>query len=310
MTDGIKARVDFDDIYQSGHAMEKHMILQHPVTDRWYILRCQHMHFGLKPVVGAMRHLVGGEHGPSATRADAIRILGIGVENCNSDKSKRNNNIFREALENGYKPFKAKGSTSRRLTKLPYTVVESESPIAKIHTGDIYQAYLSTSAGWHAIVVQTVNRLDSVGLSASLSDTRLTEHIPRCYYFNRHTKEILGWQQGYEDGGPDMKRRILPVMYPGEQCIPVDGEFGLPRDARFLWISADSVRFPDLESADSDSVSGCKSARELRSRIARCREDRLGQDHGFPAAIAATDGKAAQEDTNIGERNVKGMRVS
>ena len=88
------------------------------------------MHLGLSPMIGAKRHLRGGDHGTSSnTRADAIRLSGISVQNCNADKAKQNNNVFRKALENGHKSYNA-GTTkpARRAQKIHHSTVNQQLP--------------------------------------------------------------------------------------------------------------------------------------------------------------------------------------
>ncbi|KAH8743627.1 hypothetical protein F5883DRAFT_655702 [Diaporthe sp. PMI_573] len=117
--------IDFDDLYKNGDATEKHMIIQNPVASGWYIFCCEHMHFGSRPMMGALSHLKGGDHSCSPTRKNAIRYLGIYVNNCDAEKAKMNNDVFRKALIDGYKPFTAKKSTpSRRRMMPPRSVIQ------------------------------------------------------------------------------------------------------------------------------------------------------------------------------------------
>jgi CRISPR/Cas system-associated protein Cas7 (RAMP superfamily) len=53
-------------------------------------------------------------------RNNAVRYPGIYVNNYDAEKAKMNNNVFRKALINGYKPFTAKRSApnERRDTRI------------------------------------------------------------------------------------------------------------------------------------------------------------------------------------------------
>ena len=55
--------------------------------------------------------------------------------------------------------------------------------------------------------------LSAVGMSGEIADTDLVDYIPRCYRSDRLTKNILGWQTCFEDGGPKVTKRRFPVMY-------------------------------------------------------------------------------------------------
>lgn len=100
--------IDFDELYCHGRAETKHMIVCYPPgTDNWYILLChEHMHFGVNALQGAAKHLCGPQHRiQPRTYELAIFHLGIMVLNCDVEKAEKNNNSFRDALGNGYRPY-------------------------------------------------------------------------------------------------------------------------------------------------------------------------------------------------------------
>lgn len=237
-------------------------------------------------MAGAVRHLAGGTHGPVSTRADAIRLLGIRVENCNREKANLNNVVVATARTKGYIPFKAKKDRVKRAKRLTMAPSSSVQPEVSIYNdapnkenssdssfyprpGEIYQVHLGASDGWYAAVVLPTGNFDSISLSASFSDTYLAHSIPECYLFNKLIREIYGWKQGFEDGGSSINRRIFPVMCPGSRYISEDGHFGLPEDAKYAWLPASLLKSLDLKSESSNLIYGCKSAREFYTRMIR-----------------------------------------
>ncbi|SPO06935.1 uncharacterized protein DNG_09629 [Cephalotrichum gorgonifer] len=98
--------IDFDDVYQSGKATDKHTIAKYPKSSGvWFILKCEEhgMHFCKNPVRGAARHLVSKLHGRMSMESSvAIRELSICMLGCDADKAERNNDAFLEAVGRRY----------------------------------------------------------------------------------------------------------------------------------------------------------------------------------------------------------------
>jgi len=101
----------FDDVYQGGNAEYKHAIIEHPKdSGEWYIFRYDehNLHFGPRPLLGAMKHLNGrAHHNLPKDGTVAIRTLGIRVRNYDVQRAKSNNTVFKNALADGYKPLRA-----------------------------------------------------------------------------------------------------------------------------------------------------------------------------------------------------------
>ncbi|KAH9893716.1 hypothetical protein F4778DRAFT_292552 [Xylariomycetidae sp. FL2044] len=95
----VEETVDFNDIYKRGAAKEKHAMIQFPKkSGNWYILRCSEhdASFGLNPLLGASRHLMGDGHA-MAFRDDelSVQLLGVRVRDCDRAKADRNNSAMR-----------------------------------------------------------------------------------------------------------------------------------------------------------------------------------------------------------------------
>ena len=224
---------DLEDVFQGE---QKHMILEYPKgSGKWYILRCDKhkAHFKLNTLLGAARHLASDEHG-RLRRDDAlsVKLLGTRIRHCNPELAEKNNHAFRVAHLNGAggtkqtdRPthhtqlatgaqgnFKSEGNTSpaggadqqRR---------EAFDGITQPVVGRIYRGYWKTNRTWYAVLLLPTGGFDAVGMSSKIADTDLVEYIPRCYRSNRRTKEILGWETGFEDGGPYVTRRRFRRKY-------------------------------------------------------------------------------------------------
>ena len=106
--------IEFDKLFQSGQARYKHKILEHPDgSGNWFILRCDkhNKHFGYNAAICAGRHLSRKDHGAKRQGTSiAVKNLGIRILNCDSAKARLNNDIFKDALDRGYKVFEGAAS--------------------------------------------------------------------------------------------------------------------------------------------------------------------------------------------------------
>lgn len=278
-TDAPK-NIDFDDVYQDGNA--KHRIIEHPKgSGRWFILQCQRhgMQFGRKPLVAAVRHIYGKLHGLAAESSVAVAELGTQVLHCDADKAERNNKAFREALDSGYKVRpsglpRVTGATPRNDTasEQPASLLDTSSHntprkqkqfqgIADPETGKLYLGRWSTSSAskpaWYAVLVLPLGSFETVGIPGSINDTGLLDgHIPVCY--RSGPKRILGWKEGFEDGGSEVNRRKFPVLwFQDDQPLALRrGKFQVPSSSSFSWVSASQLRPFGEYGPDSSPVTG------------------------------------------------------
>lgn len=261
--------IDFNEVYQNGHARYKHHIVEH--EGRFYILRCDEceMHFNDSPLKGAGRHLDSKKHGwMFRGHAVVVKVLGIEVLNCNRERQKTNNDEFKLALEAGYRVYR-KPSSARARGPQPQEQAQEESrQQANITnsrrrnrraTGEAVldpvpgKIYLAFWRGLGRVAVIVLPRgcfgdpsFGEVGLDGSslAEDTDLLEKdVPECYRVSPETRKITGWQDGYEDGGEKVRERKYPVMY-------FDGVDG------FLKSSVGWMSVGDLEEYDPDSFAG------------------------------------------------------
>jgi len=280
----------FDDVYQGGNAEYKHAIIEHPKdSGEWYIFRCDehNLHFGPRPLLGAMKHLNGRAHGNLPKDGTvAIRTLGIRVRNCDAQRAKSNNTVFKNALADGYKPLRAVDLPASGPDQLgqPETVDEprrvpdeaSHNPrtdpprafqgITDPVVGQLYRSYYQ-DAYW-AVLMLPIGSFEPVGMVGGIADTELVAtYIPKCYRFDKQEKKIYGWADAYEDGGRLIRRRTFPVMYLNGLSIPVDREFGIPEGEKFSWVPARDLRPFDLADPECRSVHGFGAAQDFCERM-------------------------------------------
>lgn len=201
----------------------------------YYILRCDEhqMSFGRNPARAAAKHLDSGHHGGIFTRSFwvAIRHLGIKVLNCDAERQEMNNEACRRAWYRSLSPH------SRETTELCGEQTQGLEPparntrsgrhretaaIADPEAGGIYLMYWGHSVAWSAVIVLPRGCLDDqsfadIGLPGSLADTSLSDDVPECYHKCEDSRHILGWEEGFEDGGHYVGDRKYPVWRIGEK---------------------------------------------------------------------------------------------
>ncbi|CAM1508983.1 Fc.00g027220.m01.CDS01 [Cosmosporella sp. VM-42] len=251
--------IDFEEVFQGGNAPIKYTIAQFPsLTGDWYILRCgQHqLNFSSRnPIWGAGKHLGGQAHNMKRDNKLAIETLGVRVRGCSKALAEQNNAAVRQAEKNGYtQPFRSRRerrsrlqepasadddsteglNTSRleRSTKIDYPRVRNSTRgfkgvMAPI-PGEPYTAYYQISRKFMAVLLLPLGDFAQVGLEGNMQRTGLLEEIPGCFTYNEGTKEITGWQRGYQDGGPLVSRRAFPVIY-------IDGPT-FPDKSPYAWV--------------------------------------------------------------------------
>ncbi|SPO01570.1 uncharacterized protein DNG_04243 [Cephalotrichum gorgonifer] len=97
--------IDFEDVFQNGGGEYRHFIIEDPSNPgKFYIFMCEEhgVHFNSDALKCAGRHLDTKGHGsqPRAA-ANAIKVLGIEVLNCNAALAKKNNTALAAAIKSG-----------------------------------------------------------------------------------------------------------------------------------------------------------------------------------------------------------------
>ena len=288
----------FDDVYQGGNAEYKHAIIEHPKdSGEWYIFRYDehNLHFGPRPLLGAMKHLNGrAHHNLPKDGTVAIRTLGIRVRNYDVQRAKSNNTVFKNAWDRGYKPFGARN----RPTSVPDQPGQPETgeepgraPDEASHdprtntprkreafegithpvAGELYRVWYDA---YFAVLMLPTGSFSSVGMGGSIADTVLLDrHIPRCYLSNKQERRIDGWADNHKDGGHLVRHRKFPVMYLHGLSVPRVGEFEIPDGALFSWVPAKSLRPFNFDDPECQSVYGFEAAQDFRQRMMAIREN-------------------------------------
>lgn len=83
--------------------------------------------------------------------------------------------------------------------------------------GSLYKGFWKDKRHYPVMVlpVEEAN-FYSVGLGGTLADTKLLKDVPPCYKLGKTAGgkiKLERWAPGYEDGGPMVKQRQVPVMY-------------------------------------------------------------------------------------------------
>lgn len=206
------------------------------------------MHFGDRPLKGAVAHLAKTHWSGKWTFSRAVDALGIEVLNCDWEKQSMNNNAFRVALAEGYTPLN--NQTARRPQRPGLRPAVSgtrsrdqrgmEEAVPSPIPGEIYLAYWGGSGEIVGIIVLPIDCFSNrsftdIGLHGSLaSDTPLLTDVPACYRTCPNTGNIIGWEDGYEDGAERVGERVYPVMY-------FDGVESL-RKASVAWMPVKDIR--------------------------------------------------------------------
>ncbi|KAK4199289.1 hypothetical protein QBC40DRAFT_307633 [Triangularia verruculosa] len=280
--------VPFSEVWGHGNPEYKHIIIQFPDGGEFYILRCEEhgVNFGEHPLRGAAKHLASAQHGRmSKEHTQAIRTLGWVVEGCDQKLMDMNNKMVLEAMKNGYKPFNANQLNKTERAKKGFPQLDKNgvpitSPLStpvsrqrKQNTGipnptpaGLYTGHCVADQKQHPFIILpwTEEKLTSAGLlDSSLEDVGLfVDVVPKCYEYERdernQVKRIKGWAEGYEDGGPLVKKREFPVLH-----IDSDDR----SDWRCGWIEAKHLVPFDFN--ESSEIPYSSTAREYYARVIR-----------------------------------------
>ncbi|KAK8092668.1 uncharacterized protein PG998_014773 [Apiospora kogelbergensis] len=245
--------VDFDEVFQNGLALHKHMIIQYPPeSDRWYLLRCDDhgLHFNQNPLHGAARHMRAAEHrGPKRhldinTLKDAdswslaIQTMGLRVSNCDATKAQQNNTAFTQALDAGYKPIKPDsnkkpapsqiisqpqpapreqevlGDASRLSTEPEWSEENGGELITHPLEGKPYLGYWRSGSRGQGWHALVVLPLGRFD-AIGLHGSLLETELAKSIpaCYDRQSATDLPWAEGYRDGERLVAKRRFPVMW-------------------------------------------------------------------------------------------------
>lgn len=123
---------------------------------------------------------------------------------------------------------------------------------------------------WHTLMVFPVGDLNGVGLSGHISDTVLfkQEGNPKCFTYSG--KEVTGWAEGYEEGGPRVAQRVLPCLFFHDMFhVPsAETEYDvsdLPDQALLRWMKAEDLVPIDFK--HKGKTFGLKPAQKFKARL-------------------------------------------
>lgn len=271
------------------------------------------MHFGDKPIKGAAKHLSGDIHN-NQTREHrlAVALLGIEVLGCDAEGQRISNEAFGRALDEGYQPLgnpPAARARPKPQQRLPAASVRGRSQrsideaVLDPVPGGIYMALWAGSDRVGVIVIPRGCFGDpsfaEVGLPGSslAEDTVLMDDVPECYVSCPVTRSILGWADGYEDGGEQVAEREYPVMY-------FDGVDTL-RKKSVAWLSVKDLRVYDREA--------CKKNRALISNYTHLRRFEAQRERameGVPSAASQPEEEPAEAGVTRQEEELAAVFAS
>lgn len=243
-------KITFEDVYQDGKAEQKHAILTHPAVPpgTWFILKCEcddHIvHFGppKSALHGACKHMNTNYHQLTRSHKDAIEHLGWEVVGCNSEKVATNNTVFEQALRQGYVPVNTRHTSTRKWldagiahAKSPVEPDQAKStptkgakasikdaPITQAKGGELYYAWWPGDEKYYLCMIMPWDNSQDFGLKElgqgihglGLLDKKQTR-VPKCYNIDcdLDPPQIVGWSEGYENGGPKETKRVFPALF-------------------------------------------------------------------------------------------------
>jgi hypothetical protein len=290
-------------------------------SNEWYILRCDEhgVRFKTNVLLGAAKHLGGDEHGGMLrSDADSVRLLGIKVRNCNAELAEKNNHVFRQAQHQPSQRGKVdqspatsptrhtqRGTSGRKRTRRTENTPpgdgtdrederEEETPAAGAEgeektafegitsavAGEMYRGLWKPTRTWYVVLILPMGKFNTVGLSGN-ADMRRLGYIPKCYRSDPRSKTILGWEDGFKDGGPHVTKRKFPVMYfARDEYEPLGSDIPeLPQGSNFGWMESKNLRPFDFDDPGCRGVAGYGAARGFSARLLA-----LGQKDGQPDA--------------------------
>ena len=276
--------ISFDTVYQGGNAQTKYKIVRYPKEfGKFYILKCDehNKHFHRDPIIGAAKHLGGAPHNLSRGHGNAIQKLGIAVLGCNEILMAKNNDAVEAALQaergqaNGTSAEGIHGDQEDRHDDDRSQVAQkahlgrlgarksrsgiSEGIINPV-PGDVHSVYHRGTLGWYPAIILPFRdgNFTSIGLAGDLREVGLLRNPPPCYSQDVSTGK-LSWRKGFEDGGPSVTERKVPVLLLDDSIFP--------DRCSSIWASVQDLKA--YEANDYDETYQERASRWLRSRWLR-----------------------------------------
>ncbi|KAK1751293.1 hypothetical protein QBC47DRAFT_80587 [Echria macrotheca] len=312
--------ISFDEVYGNGKPRYRHMIVEHPRDSRgWYIIRCDMcgIHFNNKPIQGGGKHIDGVQHGhQSRTATNVVAHLGFYVLGCDAEKARLNNDAFIKALREGYVPLSQQTTSKherisstgdpggeedagdQQKTARPSSTAAASAAqahhgvkgkpfegITDPKVGNIYRAYYRGTRHTYPALLLPLGSFGSVGVAGDIHKMDHDSKAPKCY---RRTTggRILGWADGYADGGARVRDRSFPVMWLDRPMITL-GRLVIPPSLG--WVKAKDLRPFDTDDEECQNMRGHANVLELFRLVREWGgEVRMGQNCGVAMARGAS----------------------
>lgn len=224
-------------------------------SDQFWVFRCKehNLLFGLGgkgPCRGAIKHLISPVHVKikDKTGARAVKEFGHRVLGCDQERMDRHN--------------RGERSERARSEKSP-SRGPCEDKVEMRAVGELCRMWYEPERSFYAVVVLPVGDFSPLGMAGTLSlHTDLTDEIPNCY--QTCNNQIVGWAEGYEDGGSLVEEREYPVLYlEGWIEFMPDGDLDNPKGQCYAWVAAWLLKTFSL----TDSVSESKTVEAYLKRM-------------------------------------------
>jgi hypothetical protein len=148
----------------------------------------------------------------------------------------------------------------------------TDPAVGELYLGSWHPRGSQASPTWFAVVVLPTGSFRKVGISGSISDTRLTDYIPVCYKSDIKTRTIIGWADDYKDGGPRVAFRKFPVMYfEDDQTMPSEGNLQIPSPESLEWLPASRLRAFGVYGPDGFPARGYDTALSFYNKVTAAR---------------------------------------
>lgn len=241
---------------------KKQKIIRRPKDgDRFIVLMCKEHNvlFGLDgkcPIRGAAKHLRASAHVNNKTGVTAEVEFSYTVLGCDQEKMDRHNRGGRSEQARSEKS-PSRGS--------PWDMVEMRA------VGELCEVWYEPETIYYAAVVLPVGDFSPVGMIGTLSiNTELTNNIPGCY--KTLDNQIVGWADGYEDGGPLATEREYPVLYLEDRIeVPLEGALENPKVEAYGWVPVGDLETLSMTKPDARAMSGFKTVKKYLQRMENLR---------------------------------------
>ncbi|KAJ3567119.1 hypothetical protein NPX13_g6882 [Xylaria arbuscula] len=154
-----------------------------------------------------------------------------------------------------------------------------------LQVGEIYLVQFYGDDLWYEAVLLPLGDFTDIGMVGCIdcfTQFFSAEVIPECYKL-RTDRTIVGWNDGYEEGGESAGDRQYLVMYLDEgglQVPPATDVFTFPRSQVYDWIRRDKIR-PFMAEGQGETANSGINIQRWRERfdaIIRQAEDRAARE--------------------------------